>query len=156
MREKADKYWCTRALRSKTVCERVYVITCLLTATYTKQNIANGLVKKLLAIQSNLKQFCLLVIPLGFEPKTHSLEGCCSNPTELRDLQIVCKGTNKILTLQIFMSFLLKKNDTNHSSPCNTGSDIWYFTASMRINTINKKAIITDIVMSQPNSTSPQ
>ena len=109
MREKADKYWCTRALRSKTVCERVYVITCLLTATYTKQNIANGLVKKLLAIQSNLKQFCLLVIPLGFEPKTHSLEGCCSNPTELRDLQIVCKGTNKNLTLQIFMSFLLKK-----------------------------------------------
>lgn len=65
VREKADKYWCTRALRSKTVCERVYVITCLLTATYTKQNIANGLVKKLLAIQSNLKQFCLLVIPLG-------------------------------------------------------------------------------------------
>ena len=26
-----------------------------------------------------------LVIPLGFEPKTHSLEGCCSNPTELRN-----------------------------------------------------------------------
>ena len=26
------------------------------------------------------------VIPLGFEPKTHSLEGCCSNPTELRNL----------------------------------------------------------------------
>ena len=25
------------------------------------------------------------VIPLGFEPKTHSLEGCCSNPTELRN-----------------------------------------------------------------------
>jgi hypothetical protein len=57
MREKADKYWCTRALRSKLVCERVHVITYLLTATYTKQNIANSLVKKLLAIQSNLKQF---------------------------------------------------------------------------------------------------
>ena len=26
-----------------------------------------------------------VVIPLGFEPKTHSLEGCCSNPTELRN-----------------------------------------------------------------------
>ena len=26
------------------------------------------------------------VIPLGFEPRTHSLEGCCSNPTELRNL----------------------------------------------------------------------
>ena len=25
------------------------------------------------------------MIPLGFEPKTHSLEGCCSNPTELRN-----------------------------------------------------------------------
>lgn len=57
MREKADKYWCTRALRSKLVCEGVHVITYLLTATYTKQNIANSLVKKLLAIQSNLKQF---------------------------------------------------------------------------------------------------
>ena len=40
------------------------------------------------------------VIPLGFEPKTHSLEGCCSNPTELRnqathhiaDVFIGCKG----------------------------------------------------------------
>ena len=29
-----------------------------------------------------------LVIPLGFEPKTHSLEGCCSNPTELPNLSI--------------------------------------------------------------------
>ena len=27
----------------------------------------------------------IIVIPLGFEPKTHSLEGCCSNPTELRN-----------------------------------------------------------------------
>ena len=25
----------------------------------------------------------LLVIRLGLEPRTHSLEGCCSNPTEL-------------------------------------------------------------------------
>ena len=25
------------------------------------------------------------VIPLGFEPKTHALEGRCSNPTELRN-----------------------------------------------------------------------
>ena len=28
----------------------------------------------------------ILVIPLGFEPKTHALEGRCSNPTELRNL----------------------------------------------------------------------
>ena len=27
----------------------------------------------------------IIVIPLGIEPKTHSLEGCCSNPTELRN-----------------------------------------------------------------------
>ena len=31
-----------------------------------------------------------LVIPLGFEPKTHSLEGCCSNPTELRNHHKSC------------------------------------------------------------------
>lgn len=35
--------------------------------------------------QMVLYSFCLFVIPLGFEPKTHSLEGCCSNPTELRN-----------------------------------------------------------------------
>ena len=28
---------------------------------------------------------------MGFEPKTHSLEGCCSNPTELRNLFCGCK-----------------------------------------------------------------
>ena len=27
----------------------------------------------------------VLVIRKGFEPLTHSLEGCCSNPTELPD-----------------------------------------------------------------------
>ena len=43
-------------------------------------------------VKSSLKLFCFAltlvesnVIPLGFEPKTHSLEGCCSNPTELRN-----------------------------------------------------------------------
>ena len=34
------------------------------------------------------------VIPQGFEPWTHSLEGCCSNPTELRNLKIECKVTH--------------------------------------------------------------
>ena len=35
----------------------------------------------------------LVVIPQGFEPWTHALEGRCSNPTELRN-QIRCKGTH--------------------------------------------------------------
>lgn len=34
---------------------------------------------------TNKFHFAYFVIPLGFEPKTHSLEGCCSNPTELRN-----------------------------------------------------------------------
>ena len=38
---------------------------------------------------------CFLVIPLGLEPKTHSLEGCCSIQlsygTDLR-CEIGCKG----------------------------------------------------------------
>ena len=34
---------------------------------------------------TNKFHFAFKVIPLGFEPKTHSLEGCCSNPTELRN-----------------------------------------------------------------------
>ncbi len=38
------------------------------------------------------------VIPLGFEPKTHALEGRCSNPTELRNLlQMQCKVTEFFL-----------------------------------------------------------
>ena len=41
------------------------------------------------------------VIPLGFEPKTHSLEGCCSNPTELRNQLFDCKSTAFIRLHQI-------------------------------------------------------
>ena len=36
------------------------------------------------------------VIPLGFEPKTHALEGRCSNPTELRN-HFLYKCTAKLL-----------------------------------------------------------
>ena len=42
----------------------------------------------------------IIVIPLGFEPKTHSLEGCCSNPTELRNQQFFTK-CNRILAFFI-------------------------------------------------------
>ena len=38
----------------------------------------------------------LVVIPLGFEPKTHALEGRCSNPTELRN-HFLYKCTAKLL-----------------------------------------------------------
>ncbi len=37
----------------------------------------------------------VLVIPLGLEPRTHSLEGCCSNPTELRN-PYICKLRAKL------------------------------------------------------------
>ena len=47
------------------------------------------------------------VIPLGFEPKTHSLEGCCSNPTELRNLQIDCKGNVFFSNTMLFCNILL-------------------------------------------------
>ena len=46
----------------------------------------------------------LYVIPLGFEPKTHSLEGCCSNPTELRNHEIGCKSTIFSPYMQIYAS----------------------------------------------------
>ena len=47
----------------------------------------------------------IIVIPLGFEPKTHSLEGCCSNPTELRNLQIDCKGNVFFSITMLFSKF---------------------------------------------------
>lgn len=65
MCEKADNYWCTRTLRNKLVYVCVYDVTRLLAAAYTKHNIANSLVKKLLAIQSNKKQYCLKVTSQG-------------------------------------------------------------------------------------------
>lgn len=49
----------------------------------------------------------IIVIPLGFEPKTHSLEGCCSNPTELRNLQIDCKGNVFFSNTMLFCNILL-------------------------------------------------
>ena len=39
----------------------------------------------------------IIVIPLGFEPKTHSLEGCCSNPTELRNHTLFLNADAKLL-----------------------------------------------------------
>ena len=65
-----DNYWCTRTLRNKLVYVCVYGVTRLLAAAYTKHNIANSLVKKLLAIQSNKKQYCLKVTSQGFKPWT--------------------------------------------------------------------------------------
>ena len=45
----------------------------------------------------------IIVIPLGFEPKTHSLEGCCSNPTELRNHPFCgCKVNKFAWYFQIF------------------------------------------------------
>ena len=46
-------------------------------------------IRQIYKIIFNLQIFCniflLFVLPTGFEPVTHSLEGCCSNPTELRE-----------------------------------------------------------------------
>ena len=46
----------------------------------------------------------IIVIPLGFEPKTHSLEGCCSNPTELRNQ----KRVQRYIIFLIWQIILLK------------------------------------------------
>ena len=47
----------------------------------------------------------LLVIPLGFEPKTHALEGRCSNPTELRNHLRVQKYNKKSLWQKVYGHF---------------------------------------------------
>ena len=49
----------------------------------------------------------LFVIRMGLEPMTHSLEGCCSNPTELPNHPRVCgdKGTNKRAKYQILFEY---------------------------------------------------
>lgn len=33
----------------------------------------------------------IIVIPLGFEPKTHSLEGCCSIQLSYRTILVIVK-----------------------------------------------------------------
>ena len=49
------------------------------------------------------------VIPLGFEPKTHSLEGCCSNPTELRNRN---SGAKLIILFEMTKYFLIFLSQT--------------------------------------------
>ena len=38
----------------------------------------------------------MLVIPSGFEPETHSLEGCCSIQLSYGTIVLGCKGTKKM------------------------------------------------------------
>ena len=68
-------------------------------------------------VKSSLKLFCFAltlvesnvipletqVIPQGFEPWTHALEGRCSNPTELRNPNCGCKGKAFFFYDQIFI-----------------------------------------------------
>ncbi len=54
----------------------------VLTVLHTDKN-AFAATKRVRLYHHNLT--LKLVIPLGFEPKTHALEGRCSNPTELRN-----------------------------------------------------------------------
>ena len=55
--------------------------------------------KKSNATISKYHRITWIVIPQGFEPWTHALEGRCSNPTELRN-QTDCKSTDLFLNLQ--------------------------------------------------------
>ena len=50
------------------------------------------------------------VIPLGLEPKTHSLEGCCSIQLSYGTIlifEIGCKGNSFFADSQIFYVFLI-------------------------------------------------
>ena len=57
-----------------------------------------------------LKLRSFVVIPLGFEPRTHSLEGCCSIQLSYRTIPFcVCKDTKKYINgikKIIFFNFL--------------------------------------------------
>ena len=59
-------------------------------------------------------RFCLFVIRLGFEPKTHSLEGCCSIQLSYRTSpSFVSKADakiGKILTLPKLICIKFRKN----------------------------------------------
>ena len=47
----------------------------------------------------------LKVIPLGLEPKTHSLEGCCSIQLSYGTPFLIfgCKGSEKSVNVQMFL-----------------------------------------------------
>ena len=62
------------------------------------ENVGKGLTKS----PSQTSERAIKVIRLGFEPKTHSLEGCCSiqlsyrtNPSPLSCAHWGCKGRKK-------------------------------------------------------------
>ena len=51
------------------------------------------------------------VIPLGFEPKTHALEGRCSNPTELRNQNRLQKYGFLLILQNTFLKKLLYSSE---------------------------------------------
>ena len=64
---------------------------------------------------------CLIfkVIRLGFEPKTHSLEGCCSIQLSYRTLYLVAR-TPSIVDRTLYLvartpSFVVRTPSINHS-----------------------------------------
>ena len=64
------------------------------------------------------------VIPLGFEPKTHALEGRCSNPTELRNQNRLQKYgfllilQNTFLKKLLYSLFMLHTSNENNVTFC--------------------------------------
>ena len=61
-----------------------------------------------------------LVIPLGFEPKTHSLEGCCSIQlsygTSASLVKCGCKGTKIFLNHNAILAIICKNTiDYGHN-----------------------------------------
>ena len=50
-----------------------------------------------------------MVIRLGFEPKTHSLEGCCSIQLSYQTIFLRCKITDFFFSVKVFC-------EKNHAS----------------------------------------
>ena len=79
-----------------------YAIVVILVYNYSSMHFCIGifLVKDILLsvieIYDLVREEPDFVIRLGLEPRTHSLEGCCSNPTELPNLSISHKSCIKL------------------------------------------------------------
>lgn len=97
----------------------------------------------------------LVVIPQGFEPWTHALEGRCSNPTELRN-QIGRKVTQILANKQTLATFFNKnfqhafKHSPHAPQPATTGTERGHdaalsFFNQAHCNIIRKKISIPEL-----------
>ena len=99
------RHFASNMLPSLPVAKRERAKSCSRVRTDGPLREKRGVIKNETAPEASLRRLELFqVIPLGFEPKTHSLEGCCSI-----QLSYGTKRTANIRNFQVFQTFFVTR-----------------------------------------------